>query len=285
MPGILATPLSRRAARPLSPLARFAARWSPATTIRSGAVPRSRWVAAVHTRDRATASLAVTSARSTSMTRAACGGVPRRAIVASSSGSSVIAPRPLTCSTPVRPGTSAANEIRSSRTRLWRLSVRLFPLRSAMTSVRPSRIRATVGWSPRGLVSLPPTSSQVDSARNWAAATKSAMPGPRNGPSPWTSGACGGGPGGCHRRERMTACAQCTKASVTSTNVSAPFRSATEPLTRNVSPTPGRRKTNDTGPCASPSGRVNEIRVGECGRTNPGVPPMNVVRPTPSASR
>jgi hypothetical protein len=83
----------------------------------------------------------------------------------------------------------------------------------------------------------------------------------------------------------MTACAQCTYASSSATNVSAPFRLATDPLTRNVSPTPGRRKTNDTGPCASPSDNVNDIRVGECTRTNPRVPPMNVVRLTPSESR
>jgi hypothetical protein len=81
----------------------------------------------------------------------------------------------------------------------------------------------------------------------------------------------------------MTACAQCTYASWTSTNVSVPVLLVTEPLTRNVSPTPGNRKTNDTGPCAS--GLVNDIRVGEWMRTKPGVPPMNVVRLTPLASR
>ena len=71
-----------------------------------------------------------------------------------------------------------------------------------------------------------------------------------------------------------------------STVVSAPLRAATEPLTRRISPTPGRRKKNETGPCGSPgSGRENEIRVGEWTRANPGVPPMKVVLLVPSASR
>ncbi len=70
-----------------------------------------------------------------------------------------------------------------------------------------------------------------------------------------------------------------------STVVSAPLRSATEPLTRRISPTPGRRKKKETGPRGAPgSDRANEIRVGEWTRANPGVPPMKVVLPVPFPS-
>lgn len=297
---------SRNPDEPPSDSAELAARCFPANAIRSGAAARSRWPPGDHSRERATASLPVSSAYSTSISSAACGGVPRSAIVSSSAGSSVIAPRPRTCSTPVRPGTSAARESRSSCTRLRSVSARLLPLRSGRTSVRPSRIRTAAPWSPRGLVSAPPDASQVDSARNGAAARNSATPGTPSGPGPGPgprpgqaalSGTPTGpdpspgpdtptGPGGCHSRDRRTACAQCTNASATSTVTSAPFRAATEPLTRRISPTPGRRKKNETGPCGSPGpGRRNEIRVGEWTRANPGTPPMKVVLLVPSGAR
>lgn len=71
-----------------------------------------------------------------------------------------------------------------------------------------------------------------------------------------------------------------------STVVSARLRAATEPLTRRISPTPGRRKNSETGPRGSPgSGRVKVIRVGEWTRVKPGVPPMKVVLLVPLAFR
>ncbi|MFY1652560.1 hypothetical protein ACN27J_16885 [Solwaraspora sp. WMMB762] len=57
-------------------------------------------------------------------------------------------------------------------------------------------------------------------------------------------------------------------------------------MTRRISPTPGSRKKNETGPYGSPgSARANEIRVGEWTRVNPGVPPMKVVLLVPLVSR